>query len=126
MTPKRDPQHWLNLIMQEIIRAEILKHVDNGIIYPIFNSQWISHVHVVPKKFSFTVVENEKKELIQTRLPMKIRLCIDYRKLNSPTHKDHLPLPFIDQMHKRLAGNECYCFLDGYLWYNQIPIAPDD
>jgi len=72
------------------------------------------------------VVENDKKELVQTRLPMKIRVCIDYRKLNTATCKDHFPLPFIDQMLERLAGHEYYCFLDGYSGYNQIPIAPED
>jgi len=43
--------------MQEVVRAEIVKLLDNGIIYPISDSQWVSQVHVVPKKASFTVVE---------------------------------------------------------------------
>ena len=43
------------------------------------------------------------------------RICINYRKLNKATRKDHFPLPFIDQMLNRLAGHELYCFLDGYL-----------
>ena len=78
------------------------------------------------KKFNFIIVENENKELVQTRLPTKIRVCIDYRKLNAATRKDHFPLPFIDQMLERLAGHEYYCFLNGYSGYNQIPIAPED
>ena len=81
---------------------------------------------MVSKKSGFTVVENENKELIQTRLPTKIRVCIDYRKLNAATRKDHFPLPFNDQMLERLAGHEYYYFLDGYSGYNQIPIAPED
>ena len=79
-----------------------------------------------PKKAGFTVVENDKKELVQTRLLTKIRVCIDYRKPNTATCKDHFPLPFIDQMLERLAGYEYYCFLNGYSEYNQIPIAPED
>jgi len=59
--PKRDPQCRLNLIMQEAVRGEILKLLDNGIIYPISDSQWVSLVHAVPKKALFTVMENEKK-----------------------------------------------------------------
>ena len=53
-------------------------------------------------------------------------MCIDYRKLNSATRKDHFPLPFIDQMLERIAGHAYYCFLDGYSGYNQIAIAPED
>ena len=102
---------------------EILKLLDNGIIYPISDSQWVSPVHVVPKKAGFTVVENKQKELAQIRLPTKVRVCIDYRKLNAATRKDHFPLPFIDQMLERLAGHEYYCFLDGYSGYNQIFIG---
>ena len=54
------------------------------------------------------------------------RVCIDYRKLNSITRKDHFPMPFIDQMLERLAGYKFYCFLDGYSGYNQIAIDPLD
>jgi len=80
----------------------------------------------MPKKAGFTIVENDKKELVHTHLPIKIRVCIDYRKLNAATCKDHFPLPFIDQMLERLALHEYYYFLDGYSGYNQIPIAPED
>jgi len=124
--PKRDPQCRLNPIMQEAVWAEIVKLLDNGIIHPISDSQWVSPVHAVPKKAGFTVIENDKKELVQTRLPTKIRVCIDYRKLNATACKDHFPLPFIDQMLERLAGYEYYYFLDGYSGYNQIPIASED
>ena len=54
------------------------------------------------------------------------RVCIDYRKLNTATKKDHFPLPFIDQMLDRLAGQHHFCFLDGYSGYNQIAIASED
>nr|GFA91235.1 reverse transcriptase domain-containing protein [Tanacetum cinerariifolium] len=74
----------------------------------------------------FTVVENEENELILTRLVTGWRVCIDYRKLNEATRKDHFPLPFMDQMLEGLAGNEYYCFLDGFFGYFQIPIDPHD
>ena len=86
----------------------------------------MSPVHVVPKKAGVTVTTNEKGEEIQTRLPTKWRVCIDYRKLNSVTKKDHFLLPFIDQILDRLAGSNYFCFLDGYSGYNQIAIHPDD
>nr|GEV70493.1 reverse transcriptase domain-containing protein [Tanacetum cinerariifolium] len=87
---------------------------------------WVSPVHCVPKKGGFTVGENEENELIPTRLVTGWSLCIDYRKLNDATRKDHFPLPFMDQMLERLAGNEYYCFLDGFSGYFQIPIDPQD
>nr|GEW88012.1 reverse transcriptase domain-containing protein [Tanacetum cinerariifolium] len=62
---------------------------------------WVSPVHYVPKKGSFTVVENEENELIPTRL-------------------------VTDQMLERLARNQYYCFLDGFSGYFQIPIDPKD
>nr|GEX71097.1 hypothetical protein [Tanacetum cinerariifolium] len=83
-------------------------------------------VHFLPKKGGFTVVENEDNELIPTRLITVWRVCIDYRKLNEATQKDHFPLPFTDQMLERLAGNQYYCFLDGFSGYFQIPIDPKD
>ena len=68
-------------------------------------------MHVVPKKGGFTVIRNEKNELILTRTVTGWRVCIDYRKLNAATRKDHFPLPFIDQMLDRLAGHPHFCFL---------------
>ena len=81
---------------------------------------------MVPKKGGFTVIRNEKNELIPTRTVTGWRVCIYYRKLNTTTRKDHYPLPFIDQMLDRLARHSYYYFLDGYSGYNQIAIAPKD
>ena len=86
----------------------------------------MSPVQVVPKKGGMTVVKNGKNELIPTRTVTGWRVCIDYKKLNKATRKDHFPLPFIDQMLDSLAGHDFYCFLDGYSGYNQIAIAPED
>ncbi|GKB69268.1 reverse transcriptase domain-containing protein [Tanacetum coccineum] len=72
------------------------------------------------------MVTNKENELIHARLVTGWRVCIDYRKLNDATHKDHFPLPFMDQMLERLAGNDYYCFLDGFSGYFQIPIDPQD
>ncbi|GJT86266.1 reverse transcriptase domain-containing protein [Tanacetum coccineum] len=72
------------------------------------------------------VVTNEDNELIPTSLVTGWHVCIDYRKLNDATRKEHFPLPFMDQMLERLAGNEYYFFLDGFARYFQIPIDPQD
>nr|GEY04120.1 DNA-directed DNA polymerase [Tanacetum cinerariifolium] len=84
----------VNPKIHEVIKKEVIKLLDAGLIYPISDSPW--------------------------------RVCIDYQKLNDATRKDHFPLPFIDQMLKRLARNEFYCFLDGFSGYFQIPIDPKD
>ena len=111
-------QRRLNPVMKEVVRKEVLKWLNAGFIYAISNSPWTSPVHVVPKKREFIVIRNEKNELIPTRIVTGWRVCIDYRKLNTATRKDHYPLPFIDQMLDRLAGHSHYCFLDGYSAYN--------
>ena len=95
-------------------------------IFPISNSKWISPTQVVPKKGGIQVVENQKGEMVATRPQTGYRVCIDYKKLNEVTRKDHFPLPFIDQMLERLAGRAYYCFLDGYSGYFQIAIALED
>uniref|UniRef100_A0A2N9JAZ1 Reverse transcriptase domain-containing protein n=1 Tax=Fagus sylvatica TaxID=28930 RepID=A0A2N9JAZ1_FAGSY len=89
----REPQRRLNPTMKDVVKNEVIKLLDAGIIYPISDS-W--------------------------------RMCIDYRKLNSATRKDHFPLPFIDQILERVAGHKYYCFLDGYSSYYQIEIALED
>ncbi|GJR14204.1 reverse transcriptase domain-containing protein [Tanacetum coccineum] len=125
-TPAVQHQRRVNPKIHDVIKKEVEKLLNAGLIYPISDSPWVSPVHCVPKKGGFTVVENEKNELIPTRLVTGWRVCIDYRKLNEATRKDHFPLPFMDQMLERLAGNEYYCFLDGFSGYFQIPIDPND
>jgi hypothetical protein len=88
--------------------------------------EWVSPVHCVPKKGGLTVVKNEKNELVPQRTVTEWRMCIDYRKVNKATKKDHFPLPFIDEMLERLANHAYFCFLDGYSGFMQIPIHPDD
>ncbi|GJY81369.1 reverse transcriptase domain-containing protein [Tanacetum coccineum] len=124
--PAVQHQRRVNSKIHEVIKKEVIKLLDAGLIYPISDSPWVSPVHCVPKKGGMTVVENEDNELIPTRLVTGWRVCIDYRKLNDATRKDHFPLPFMDQMLERLAGNEYYCFLDGFSGYFQIPIDPQD
>nr|GEU32004.1 DNA-directed DNA polymerase [Tanacetum cinerariifolium] len=86
-----------------------------------------SHKRAIAWKLSdIKVVENEDNELILTRLVTGWRVRIDYRKLNEATRKDHFPLPFMDQMLERLAGNQCYCFFDGFSGYFHIPIDLKD
>jgi hypothetical protein len=112
--------------MREVVKKEVIKLLDAGIIYPVPHSEWLSPIHCVSKKGGLTVVKNEKNELIPQRTMIGWRMRIDYRKLNKATKKDHFPLPLIDEMLERLANNAYFCFLDGYSGFMQILIHPDD
>nr|GFB00636.1 reverse transcriptase domain-containing protein [Tanacetum cinerariifolium] len=125
-SPKVQSHRRVNLKIYDVIKIEVEKLLDAGLIYPISDSPWVSPIHCVPKKGAMTVIKNDENELVSTRLVTGLRVCIDYRKLNEATRKDHFPLPFMDQMLERLAGNEYYCFLDGFSGYFQIPIDPKD
>nr|GEZ51995.1 reverse transcriptase domain-containing protein [Tanacetum cinerariifolium] len=112
--PAIQHQRRVNPKIYDVIKNEVLKLLDARLIYPISDSPWVSPVHCVPKKGGFTVRENEEKELISICLVTGCSVCINYCKLNEATRKEHFPLPFMDQMLERLAGNQYYCFLDGF------------
>ncbi len=101
--PIVDHQRRLNPKMKEVVRTEILKLLEAGIIYLMADSRWVSPVHCVPKNGSIIVVPNYKNELIPQRIVTGYRMVIDFCKLNKATKKDHYPLPFIDQMLERLS-----------------------
>ena len=109
----RKMQRRLNPSMRKVVK-EVVKWLDAGIIYPISDSQWVSSTQVVPKNSGLTVVQNVLGELVPTRTPTGWRVCIDYKKLNAVTHKDHFLFPFIDQILEKLASQNFYYFLDGY------------
>jgi hypothetical protein len=121
-------EHQCRLIpkMKEAVRNEVLKLLDASIIYPIADSRWVSPVHCVPKKGGITIVPNENNELIPQRVVVGYRMCIDFRKVNKVTKKDHYPLPFIDQMLESLSKKTQFCFLDGYSGFSQIAVKKQD
>ncbi|RVW61706.1 Retrovirus-related Pol polyprotein from transposon 297 [Vitis vinifera] len=91
------------------------------------NQQLVGESHPSsPKEIWNTVIQNEKGEEVSTRPTSGWRVCIDYRRLNSVTRKDHFPLPFMDQVLERVSGHPFYCFLDGYSGYFQIEIDLED
>ncbi|GJR29808.1 reverse transcriptase domain-containing protein [Tanacetum coccineum] len=96
--PAVQHQRRVNPKIHEVIKKEVVKLLDAELIYPISDSLLVTGC----------------------------RVCIDYKKLNNATRKDHFPLSFMDQMLERLAGNEYYCFLDGFSGYFQIYIDPQD
>nr|GEZ33901.1 DNA-directed DNA polymerase [Tanacetum cinerariifolium] len=125
-SPKVQSQKRVNPKIHDVIKKEVEKLLDAGLIYPISDSPWVSLINCVPKKGGMTVIKNDENELVPTRLVIGWRVCINYRKLNEAIRKDHFPLPFMDQMLECLARNEYYFFLDGFFGYFQIPIDPED
>ncbi|CAL1412230.1 unnamed protein product [Linum trigynum] len=115
--PVRQAQRRLTANLEAVVRADIVKPMDVGIIFAISDRKWVNPTQVVP---------NEKNELVPMRTVTGWRVCIDYRHLNDATRKDHFPLPFIDQMLERLVGHEFYCFLDDMFGYFQISITLED
>ena len=81
-----------------------------GIIYPIDQSEWESPMVVQPKKHD----------------PVKLRICVKFRELNKVTLTDPFPTPYVDEILNEVTGHECYLFTDGFLGYNQVPIAKGD
>ena len=90
------------------VKEEINKILRVGFIRPVKRATWLSPIVFIPKKNG------------------QIRVCVDYCKLNVVTITDAFPLPFTDSVLHRVAGHECYSFLDGFNGYNQIRMHPDD
>ena len=85
--PSVQPQRRVNPNIKEVVKKEVIKLLDAGLIYPISDSPWVSPVQVVPKKGGMTVVKNGKGELVPQRTVTGWRVCINYRKLNDATRK---------------------------------------
>ncbi|GKA98026.1 hypothetical protein Tco_0825920 [Tanacetum coccineum] len=113
--PTVQHQRRVNPKIHDVIKKEVEKLLDAGLIYPISDSPWVSPVHCVPKKGGFTIVENDENELIPTRLVTGWRVCIDYCKLNEATRKDHFPLPFMDQMLREISEKRVLLFSRWFL-----------
>ncbi|RDX98897.1 Retrovirus-related Pol polyprotein from transposon 17.6, partial [Mucuna pruriens] len=124
--PIRQQQRRLNPTILDVVKKEVTKLLAVGIIYPTSDSQWVSPIQVVPKKSRMTIMKNQQDELVPMRIQNSWQVCIDYRKLNQATRKDHFLLPFIDQVLEKLSRKSHYCFLDGFSGYMQIHIAPQD
>ena len=78
------------------------------VIYPISDSKWVSPVHCIPKKGGVSLVTNENNDLVPTRAVIGYGMCVDFRKLNKWTKKDHYRLPFINEILQRLANNRYF------------------
>ena len=95
----------MNPQLQLLVRAELERLLQAGFIKHVEITDWVSPMVIVKKKNG------------------KLRVCVDYRKLNVCTQKDHFPLPFITLLLEEVGGHAKYTFMDGYAVYNQIAIA---
>lgn len=80
--------------MMEVVKKEVVKWLDVGVIYPIYNRKWVSLVQVLPKKSGIIMVKNDENSLVPTTIQTRGRVCMHYKKVNPNTKKDHFPLPF--------------------------------
>ncbi|CAN6462743.1 unnamed protein product [Victoria cruziana] len=124
--PSREMQRRLNSTMKEVVNKEIIKWLDAGTIFSISDSEWVSPVQVVPNKTGLIMVQNEHGKEVPNRTHFGWRVCIDYKKLNLATRKDHFPLPFLHQVLEQLVRHSYFYFLDGYSSYNEVAVHPDD
>ena len=106
--PIRQQRYRMNPNYAKKVKDEIDKLLHVGFIYPIDNVTWLSPIVIVPKKNG------------------ALRVCVDYRKLNSATKTNPFPIPFCDAILDAVAGHEMYSFLDGFSGYNQVLMHPDD
>ncbi|MCO5564458.1 hypothetical protein L7F22_018119 [Adiantum nelumboides] len=106
--PVQQRPYPMNPKYVKIVQEELEKLIKCGFIYPIKHSEWVSPIVIVPKKNG------------------KLKVCVDLKKVNATTRKDHYPLPYLEHVLERVAGKEAYSFLDGYSGYNQITIALED
>ncbi|MCO5607503.1 hypothetical protein L7F22_061699 [Adiantum nelumboides] len=106
--PVQQRPYPMNPKYAKIVQEELEKLIQCGFIYPIEHSKWVSPIVIVPKKNG------------------KLRVCVDLKKVNAATRRDHYPLPYSEHVLEQVAGKEAYSFLDGYSGYNQITIALED
>ena len=106
--PIRQQRYRMNPNYARQVKDEIDRLLAVGFIYPIEKANWLSPIVIVPKKNG------------------KLRVCVDYRKLNAATVSDPFPIPFTDLMLDAVVGHEMYSFLDGFSGYNQVRMAPED
>jgi len=90
------------------IKEEVAKQLQNGFIESIEYPTWLANIVPVPKKDE------------------KVRMCVDYRDLNKACPKDDFPLPHIDLLVDRMAGQEMVSLTDLAVGYNQIMMHPPD
>ena len=126
MEPIVDTQKCVHPRMKDVVRKEVIRLLESGVIYPISDSKWVNPVHSIPKYGGITTIQNDKDEVLPTRTITEYKICVDFRKLNNITIKEHQPLPFMEQIIDRITSNSYYCLLDAYSGFSEIQIHSED
>ena len=82
------------------VTEEINRMLEDGIIFKVQTSEWVSPI------------------VISLKDTNQIRVCIDFKCLNTVTIKDPFPIPFIDNIFEEVTGHEIYSFMEGFSGYN--------
>ena len=90
------------------VKAELDKLLKANFISQVDSAPWLSPMVIIPKKNG------------------TLRICVDFRKLNAATKKDHYPLPYMEEIIDEVAGHEMYSFLDCFSGYYQVAMAEHD
>jgi hypothetical protein len=107
--PVRHRPYHLNPRVKEKVKKEIDKMLEAGLIFAVEEAEWVSPIVIQSKK------DTED-----------IRVCVDYRSLNSACVHDPFPTPFTDEVLEQVAGKEAYSFTDGFSGYHQVRIVEED
>jgi hypothetical protein len=107
--PVRHRPYYLNPRVKEKVKKEIDKMLEAGLIFPVEEVEWVS-----------LIVIQSKKDIED------IRVCVDYKILNSACVHDPFPTPFTDEDLEQVEGKEAYSFTDGFSGYHQVRISKED
>ena len=90
------------------IKEEVRKQFDVGFLAVARYPEWVANIVLVPKKDG------------------KVWLCVDYWDLNRANPKDNFPFPHIDVLVDNTTNFALFSYMDEFLGYNQIKMAPED
>ena len=107
-TPVQQRRYRMNPNYAARVKAELDKLLHAKFISPVDAAPWLSPMVIIPKKNG------------------TLRICVDFRKLNAATKKDHYPLPYMEEIIDEVAGHEMYSFLDCFSGYYQVAMAEQD
>ena len=108
ISPCHQTRYRMNPNYAKAVKEDLEKLLKAGFIELVDQATWLSPIVVVPKKNG------------------KLRICVDFKRLNAATKKDPYPLPFTDNVLNTVIGYAAYSFIDYFSGYHQVHIHADD